>query len=254
MTVPSSRLAIADEALRRGLARMVGRRVPSSEVDDIVQTTLAEALTADSVPDDPSDLRRWLWGIARHKIVDAHRRRGRETYDVPELASQPPSDARDLLRWAERELPQGPEHAQTLEWMLREADGEELDTIAKTAQLPAPRVRQRVSRMRRFLRARWIAQCALLLLLMLIIVGLYVWRQVHSAKPIAPAPQSEWTPSLPAGDTFRPAPSASVLPRPAPEKPSPPEPKKSAKPSKAAGKRAATSDGWESVGASSGSK
>ncbi|HEX2670822.1 MAG TPA: hypothetical protein VHM25_08120, partial [Polyangiaceae bacterium] len=51
-----------------------------------------------------------------------------------------------------------PDQAQaTLHWLLREGDGETLDEIAREVELPAPRVRQRVSRLRRHLHARWLA-------------------------------------------------------------------------------------------------
>src|SRR5690606_24599818 len=50
----------------------------------------------------------------------------------------------------------------TLEWMLREGAGEKLETIANEHNLPAPRVRQRVSRLRRYFRTRWAAAAAVL--------------------------------------------------------------------------------------------
>jgi hypothetical protein len=53
---------------------------------------------------------------------------------------------------------------QTLEWILREHAGEELAQIAKEMRLPAPVVRQRVSRMRRALRARWLGPALVILL------------------------------------------------------------------------------------------
>ncbi len=56
----------------------------------------------------------------------------------------------------------------TLRWLLREGDGESLDEIARDVDLPAPRVRQRVSRLRRHLHARWLALGAAGLLLLLV--------------------------------------------------------------------------------------
>lgn len=51
---------------------------------------------------------------------------------------------------------------ETLEWLVREHAGEQLQTIAAEAGLPAPAVRQRVSRLRRILRAQWAHALAVL--------------------------------------------------------------------------------------------
>ena len=42
--------------------------------------------------------------------------------------------------------------------MLREGEGEKLETIAAEANVPAPRVRQRVSRLRRYYKARCVTR------------------------------------------------------------------------------------------------
>jgi hypothetical protein len=44
--------------------------------------------------------------------------------------------------------------------MAREGEGEKLENIAADEQVPAARVRQRVSRMRRWMKERWIAELA----------------------------------------------------------------------------------------------
>ena len=90
MSLPSASdprtLGLADPSLRRSLEDMVRRRVPGSEVDDIVQGTLTEALAAASAPDEAESLRRWVFGIARHKIADHYRRSRREMpTELPEL-------------------------------------------------------------------------------------------------------------------------------------------------------------------------
>lgn len=97
-TIPS---AIPDS--RRSLADFVRRRVPSADVDDVVQTVLVEALAAPGRPTDASELRRWVLGIARHKVVDFHRRATREPpMELPDIeASPPPIEERALARWAE---------------------------------------------------------------------------------------------------------------------------------------------------------
>ena len=87
---PSKRI-LAEPAMRRVLEDFVRKRVSTSDVDDIVQTVLMEALAAPSRPQEESELRRWLLGIARHKVVDHHRRASRETAaEIPDLPVGPP--------------------------------------------------------------------------------------------------------------------------------------------------------------------
>src|SRR5688572_21206270 len=151
---------LADPALHVSVRNFVRGRVPSEEVDDIVQTTLTDALAASDAPAPPEEFRRWVFGIAHNKVADVFRRRKRKAEDpvTPELAAPvdgSPLDARELLEWVEREVPSKDDARSTLEWMLREGDGDSLEEIAKDERLPAPRVRQRVSRLRRHLRSRW---------------------------------------------------------------------------------------------------
>jgi len=150
--------------LRAALIAMVRKRVPESEVEDIVQSTLADAIESPHAPQDSESLRRWIFGVAKNKVVDYHRRAGRETFELPEnIAGKPaPHNEADLLRWAEKHLPPGEENKTTLDWMLREGEGEKLEWIADDANVPAPRVRQRVSRLRRHLKAHWQKEVALL--------------------------------------------------------------------------------------------
>lgn len=159
VTGPERSHLLSDPALRNALLRFVRSRVPASEAEDIVQSVLTDALSAARAPEEPEELRRWVHGIARNKIADYHRRAGRELPREPgtedAVADSAPISARELLHWAEQELPEGSEAHSTLEWMLREGDGEKLEHIAGEANLPAPRVRQRVSRLRRHFRERW---------------------------------------------------------------------------------------------------
>jgi DNA-directed RNA polymerase specialized sigma24 family protein len=159
--------------LREALVAMVRRRVPESEVEDIVQSTLADALGSPHAPTDSETLRRWIFGVAKNKVVDYHRRAGRETFELPEVPGRAaPHVEADLLRWAERHLPPGEENKTTLDWMLREGDGEKLEWIAETDKVPAPRVRQRVSRLRRHLKTHWKKEVAMLAALGVLITSL----------------------------------------------------------------------------------
>jgi DNA-directed RNA polymerase specialized sigma24 family protein len=179
---------LADQELHRALAAMVRRRVPPHEVDEIVQATLADAVASKTAPAETDALERWVRGIARHKVADYHRRAKREVpVETDDLVAERVSDASehdaaDLLRWAERE---GKSDDNTIDWMLREGDGEKLESIARDVQLPAARVRQRVSRLRRHFRAVWAAQIAAALA-----VGMIAWfflkRPREVVRPIVP--------------------------------------------------------------------
>jgi DNA-directed RNA polymerase specialized sigma24 family protein len=189
---------LADEDLRRSLREMIRRRAPSSEVEDLVQATLADALAANGAPADREELRRWLLGIARHKIADHYRRAGREQpQDLGDVeAASAPHGARDLMRWAEKSLPDGEKAKETLDWMLREGHGEKLEAIAAEARVPAPQVRKRVSRLRRHLRARWALD--LTAALVAIALGLGVWYAAshRSTVPIAKEAPSAFVPEV----------------------------------------------------------
>jgi DNA-directed RNA polymerase specialized sigma24 family protein len=172
-----------DPDLRSALVAMVRKRVPESEVEDIVQQALAEAIESPHAPADSESLRRWIFGVAKHKVVDYHRRAGRESFDLPDVEGEPaPHVEADLLRWAERNLPDGDENKKTLDWMLREGEGEKLESIAASEKLPPPRVRQRVSRLRRHFKENWQREVAMLAALG-VIVSAVVFLVLHKKDP-----------------------------------------------------------------------
>ncbi|WP_437718400.1 sigma factor [Sorangium sp. So ce448] len=189
---------LAEPGLRRALEDFVRRRVQSGEVDDVVQTVLCDALASPGRPADPTELRRWLLGIARHKVADHHRRSAREAAtDLPDLpVGPPPVEARELARWAEEQASASRDARQTLSWMAREGEGEKLESIAAEEQVPAARVRQRVSRMRRWMRERWMAElAAVAALAILAIVVARLLRSTSETPVIAPLPEPQ--PSAP---------------------------------------------------------
>jgi len=290
MIMSSPRLVerLADPGLTARLSHFVRTRVPEDDVKDIVQATIADALAAEEHPDGDEDIVRWVFGICRHKLVDWFRRMRREVpHDlqanedaVP--AESVPTSAMDLMRWARKELPPGKENEQTLEWMLREGEGEKLETIAADANVPAPRVRQRVSRLRRYYKKKWAAQAAAVAALLLVALAIVFALRRKDQDQVAPRPEPSFVPSalppapigppevpqsLPAASTqpdAAPAPSASAppppvdsalpSPKPAPLKPVPtsmPAPQKPS-PKKATKAPSAASDptgnfGWNAI-------
>jgi RNA polymerase sigma factor (sigma-70 family) len=233
MNLSSDRLTtkLSDPALTAALSHFVRARVPEPAVEDIVQSTLTEALDAEEHPDHDEEIVRWVYGICRHKVVDWFRRARREVprdLESPEdgpvaAAESAPQTAQDLLRWAQKELPEGEENAKTLEWMLREGEGEKLESIAAEANVPAPRVRQRVSRLRRYYKARWAAEAAALAALLLIALAIALALR-QKQDQVAPAPGPSLVPTL-VPDPQPVAPQAPPTERPAlstqPPEPSP---------------------------------
>ena len=193
--VPLDRKAfLADPELLRTLGAHVRSRVPPADAEDVLQTVLADALVATTAPDDAEALRKWLFGMARNKVADFYRKRRREE-PTPDATEGPaPSSGRaagrDMLEWAEKELPPGSEAKRTFEWMLREGEGEKLESIAASERLPAPRVRKRVSRMREHFRSRWAAYTAALIAGITILVAIYVLRR-------KPEPEAHIVPESP---------------------------------------------------------
>lgn len=199
MEGPKFEATLSDPELRRFLLDFVKRRVGPADADDIVQTVFVEALTAKNLPTDREEMRKYLLGIAKHKVVDAHRRTAREQVgDPPELpVSPPPVEEEALVRWVERQAPPTEEAKKTLAWMAREGEGEKLESIAAEEKVPAARVRQRVSRMRRWMKERWLAELAAVAALA--VLGIVLWRvlrkpdEVEAIRPddsASPLPES----------------------------------------------------------------
>lgn len=158
VAAPSTRTALTAYVRRRGLY---------GEADDVVQTVLCDALAVQAVPADPSDLPRFVTGIARRKVADEHRRRARRGHaEMPEIATMDRPEIADLLRRIQTDLVDA-EQRRCLEWVVREHSGDALAEIALEHRLAPTTVRQRVSRLRRHLRARYAGALALALALAL---------------------------------------------------------------------------------------
>lgn len=204
----------------------MGRRVGPEDAEDVVQATLEEVLASGCVPQLDEDVRRFVFYVARQKIADWHRRRAREARagEQTTISTSPSlASTADLAHWVERELRPRIDDWKTFEWLLRESEGETLAEIAEADGVRAPTVRQRVSRLRRFLRSRW-TQAGLVFALLLI-AGAALLRARGSRpgpiahdKPVIPeavAPAMDTMP-VPSEAPALPPPSASATPRPPP--------------------------------------
>ncbi len=180
------RRVLGSAEIRRALTDFVRKRVAPSDVDDVVQMVLLDALASSTAPENRDELRKWLMGVARNKIADLHRKGSRERpAELPEIeVLPPPVEEQELVRWAEREAGKSSKDGvKTLAWMAREGEGDKLEHIAAEEQLPAATVRQRVSRMRRFMRERWLAEVAAVALLGGL--GFLLYRTFSTPDPVA---------------------------------------------------------------------
>jgi DNA-directed RNA polymerase specialized sigma24 family protein len=189
---PSVRqLRLSDHDLRQSLVRFASKKLPDGDAEDIVQDTLTDALAAPWVPEDPVELRKWVFGIARRKVADhiarlPRRHLSAREHDGIELPLGE-LDAIELVRWARSEVEGNPEDVRTLGWMVREGlFGDKLASIAVETGLPAARVRQRVSRLRRTLRQRWAAQVGFAIAV--VVLAMAWWGGAPSAPSDSPQP------------------------------------------------------------------
>lgn len=194
---------LADVELRRAVADFVKRRVAAHDVDDVVQTVLVEALASKGRPQGKDELRRWLLGVARHKVVDLHRKHHREQVvdDEGGVADQrtsaPPVEEQALVGWAEKQVGESAEAARTLRWMAREGEGEKLEHIAAEEAVAPATIRQRVSRLRRQMREKWLAELAAVAALSVLLFFAWRWWKrdevaivpERTPSPTAPAPE-----------------------------------------------------------------
>jgi DNA-directed RNA polymerase specialized sigma24 family protein len=199
LPTPLEAPSLDDPALLAWLRSYVRRRVPSDEADDVVQAVLCAALEARQRPTDGVGLRRWLTGVARHLIARHYEttrgsRRGADDDAFEPMEAPPPFEERSLVRWAEEQAEAVAHGPETLDWMAREGEGEKLEAIAREAELPSPMVRQRVSRLRRWMKGRYLAELALASSFALLLAWLWT-RQKDADGPEklaneAPAPSA----------------------------------------------------------------
>ena len=108
MALPPFQLTLDQH--RDSLARFIAATVGPTDADDILQETLISALRAYPRLREGSNVRAWLFTIARNKALDEHRARARRPVPVAagleEAAAPRPADGPDAELWgAVRELP-----------------------------------------------------------------------------------------------------------------------------------------------------
>lgn len=143
------------------LAAYVRRRGVLHDPEDVVQEVICDALAVQAVPGEPDDIPRLLNTIAKRRVADWYRKkRGQCRSEFVELPTSRDPEVRDLLLRVNSGLKSETERA-TLSWLLREHAGESLKDIAHELSMDAQTLRQRVSRLRRHLRARYLGAVVL---------------------------------------------------------------------------------------------
>ncbi len=181
---------IKSPAARSSLQAYVRRRGLADSAEDLVQTVLCDALTVEAVPERHSELPRFLTGIARNKVIDEQRRRARwKRAELPDDSATPESEeARDLLRRIERDVVET-EERRALSWLVREHQGDSLYLLALEQSLEPSTLRQRICRLRKSLRARYLGP-----LLLLLGLGVGYAGAPSVTTPTATAPLSALSP------------------------------------------------------------
>lgn len=155
---------VSNPSTRRALASYVRRRGGADDTEDVVQNVLCDLLTVQNLPSDPGDLPRFVNAIARRRVVDEHRRRARIGGEAPREASiSMHPEVRDLLSRIQNDADsmgqRGP-----LSCLLREHAGETLLDVAREQALNPTTLRQRICRLRKALRTRYLGALVMLLL------------------------------------------------------------------------------------------
>lgn len=92
----------------RGLIRARGRALPPDQHEDVLQEVLLAIHLKRGSWDGSAPVRPWLYAVARHKVVDAFRRRGQRLHlpleDLAEVLAAEPGPAPLAARDADRML------------------------------------------------------------------------------------------------------------------------------------------------------
>ena len=88
----SAKVELSDPELRQYLARYLRRRLPAADAEDALQAVYCAALEAQRLPEERTELRRWLTVVARRKAAAYYERASSEQVgELPELVAPPAS-------------------------------------------------------------------------------------------------------------------------------------------------------------------
>ena len=160
------------QSLADAIPRMYGYFYPrvgnASAAEDLTQETLLSAVRSGNTPTQPDDLIRWLFAIARNKLIDFYRKQDRERnafgFRVPDddIDAQPGLPDLDL-----ESLPVREEVIATLASLnarhraaivLRYLDGCDIDAVAEALFLSRSAADSLLARARNAFRSAWIAR------------------------------------------------------------------------------------------------
>jgi DNA-directed RNA polymerase specialized sigma24 family protein len=176
---------------RSGLHAYIRRRGLADSAEDLVQTVLCDALAVQAIPSEETELRRFVAAIARNKVADEYRRRTRwKRAELPEQHDVPSPEASDLLRRIDADVVE-PRQREALDWVLREHAGDSLYEIAREQALEPDTLRQRICRLRKQLRARYLVPLALTLAAVFYVAAVPRWPRppalvVGARSPLSP--------------------------------------------------------------------
>lgn len=143
------------------LRSFVAARVPTTEVDDVLQNAALRAIEAACALDDEARVRGWLFTIHRNLITDTLRQLGRSERLAEALRSEAPPPLDDTLSQCDCSLVQASKLAPAYATILQlvDAQGTSISDAARTLGLTPNNTRVRLHRARKALRDAMQAHC-----------------------------------------------------------------------------------------------
>jgi len=169
----------------RELRRYLRRRLPADLVEDVAQSAACEAWAGRHNARGDG----FLFGVARNEAYDAMQSRRPRALDL--LCEEQSAQECSTLAHAELSEVMDYVHARPhlhdpMRWLVREHRGETFDDIAEDEGLSPAAVRQRVSRLRRELRAAFAIALTAIVLLGLIAAHRLLSHQPERAVALSP--------------------------------------------------------------------
>lgn len=139
-----------------------------SLAEDLTQDTMLSAVRSPNTPEHPEEQIRWLYGIARNRLIDHYRKRGREqsllghSLDNDDPGEQPGLPDLDLESLPVREeviavlAALNPRHRAVI--VLKYLDGLDVASVAAALFLSVSATESLLARARNSFRSSWIAR------------------------------------------------------------------------------------------------